>query len=94
MRSFSAAHRWSHSSLRRAHCDAVAVDTPSVNLLPDSLSLAAAGDAVLLVGRAGKSHREEAAMANRNDKAVHVPLASAVLHDTNEQRASRNRNFY
>jgi tyrosine-protein kinase Etk/Wzc len=78
----------------RANYDTVVLDTPPVNLFADGLLLATAGDAVLLVGRAGKSFREELAMAASQVRAVQVPLAGVVLNDYNVKRDSRYGSAY
>lgn len=78
----------------RANYDVVVLDTPPINLFADGLLLAASGDAVLLVGRAGKSRREELTMAAEQVRAVHVPLAGVVLNDYVVNRDSRYGGAY
>ena len=78
----------------RTQYDTVVMDTPPVNLFADGLLLATAGDAVLLVGRAGKSYREELAMAAQQVRAVQVPLVGVVLNDYNVKRDSRYGTAY
>lgn len=73
----------------KASYDTVIVDTPPVNMFADGLLLAAAGDALLLVGRAGKSFRDELAMAAQQVRNLNVPLAGVVLNDFDVRRDSR-----
>lgn len=73
----------------RARYDTVIVDTPPVNMFADGLLLAAVGDALLLVGRAGKSFRDEIAMAAQQVRNLNVPLAGVVLNDFDVRRDSR-----
>ena len=78
----------------RDHYDTVIVDTPPVNMFADGLLLAAAGDALLLIGRAGKSFRDELAMAAEQIRNLNVPLAGVVLNDYDVRRDNRFGSAY
>ncbi len=80
----------------RANYDTVLIDTPPVNIFADGLLLAAAADATLLVCRAGKSFKEEVAMAAEQLRKLNVPIAGVLLNDYNFRRDSPygNANYY
>ena len=80
----------------KANYDMVLVDTPPVNIFADGLLLAAAADATLLVGRAGKSFKEELTMAADQLRNLNVPIAGVVLNDYDFRRDSPygNANYY
>lgn len=78
----------------RGRYETVIVDTPPVNMFADGLLLAAAGDAVLLVGRAGKSFRDELAIAAEQVRNLSLPIAGVVLNDYDVRRDSRFGSAY
>ncbi len=78
----------------RANYDTVVIDTPPVNMFADSLLLATSGDALILIGRAGKSFRDELAMAADQLRNVNVPLAGVVLNDFDVKRDNRFGSAY
>jgi tyrosine-protein kinase Etk/Wzc len=78
----------------RAHYDQVVMDTPPVNMFADGLLVAAASDSMLLVGRAGKSHREELQVAAEQLRALEVRMAGVVLNDFDARRDGRFGGYY
>jgi capsular exopolysaccharide synthesis family protein len=78
----------------RAHYDQVVLDTPPVNMFADGLLVAAASDSMLLVGRAGKSHREELQVAAEQLRALEVRMAGVVLNDFDARRDGRFGGYY
>jgi tyrosine-protein kinase Etk/Wzc len=63
------------------HFDLVIIDTPPVLAVADAVMLGAIADAVILVIRAGKTARAEAAHVLQQFAAVNAPVAGAVLND-------------
>lgn len=78
----------------KANYDTVIVDTPPVNMFADGLLLATASDALILIGRAGKSFRDELTMAAEQLRNVNVPLAGVVLNDFDVKRDNRFGSAY
>jgi tyrosine-protein kinase Etk/Wzc len=80
----------------RVNYEMVIIDTPPVNIFADGLLLAAASDAALLVGRAGKSFKNELAMAAGQLRSLNVPIAGVLLNDFDVKRDSRygSTNYY
>ena len=80
----------------RVNYEMVIIDTPPVNIFADGLLLAAASDATLLVGRAGKSFKNELAMAAGQLRSLNVPIAGVLLNDFDVKRDNRygSTNYY
>lgn len=74
--------------------ETVIIDTPPVNMFADGLLLAAASDAMILIGRAGKSFRDELAVAAEQLRSVNVPIAGVVLNDFDRGRDGRYGGYY
>ncbi len=78
----------------REHYDQVILDTPPVNMFADAMLMAAASDAMLLVGRAGKSFRDEMQVAGEQLRSLNVRMAGVVLNDFDARRDGRFGGYY
>lgn len=67
--------------LARTMFDAVFIDTPPVLKMADARILASFADAVVLVCRAGETHRAAAAVAAEHLIADGIPILGAILND-------------
>jgi tyrosine-protein kinase Etk/Wzc len=78
----------------REHYDQVIIDTPPVNMFADGMLIAAASDSMLLVGRAGKSFRDELQVAGEQLRSLNVRMAGVVLNDFDARRDGRFGGYY
>jgi capsular exopolysaccharide synthesis family protein len=78
----------------REHYDQVIIDTPPVNMFADGMLIAAASDSMLLVGRAGKSFRDEMQVAGEQLRSLNVRVAGVVLNDFDARRDGRFGGYY
>lgn len=78
----------------REHYDQVIIDTPPVNMFADGMLIAAASDSMLLVGRAGKSFRDELQVAGEQLRSLNVRVAGVVLNDFDARRDGRFGGYY
>lgn len=76
------------------HFDLVIIDTPPVLAVADAVMLGAVADAVILVIRAGRTPRAEAAHVLQQFAAVGAPVAGAVLNDPSGETESQGEYAY
>jgi tyrosine-protein kinase Etk/Wzc len=77
-----------------ARFDMVVVDAPPVNVLADAALLGAAADGVLLVARAGRTHRDALSYAMDQLTAAHAPVIGTVLNDIDIKRYGNDYGSY
>jgi polysaccharide biosynthesis transport protein len=75
------------------HFEIIIVDTPPVLVSADAATLAPAADSVLLVVRAGQTHRDAAALAYEQLTAAGGRVVGAVVNDP-ANIVTRYRKFY
>jgi len=74
--------------------DVILMDCPPINLVTDAAVAGTQVDGVLLVARAGKTHRGELAFSMEQLRNVRVPVLGTVLNDIDLRRDARYSGAY